>query len=136
MSTADLQHPEEVAVETELGGSAAPYIPSDSVAPLFTNPADWFVPPFPEKLEDLDVNPGFLADLALKTVPLESDCTTATIAAHMHLGMMITEALLQRLARSSASLTRTTICLSPTRPTIMIAAGSASVPRSSWSAES
>jgi MoxR-like ATPase len=99
MSTADLQHPEEVAVETELGGPVAADIPADSVEPLFTNPADWFVPPFPEKMEDLDVNPGFLADLALKTVPLDTDCTTATIAARMHLGMMITEALLQRLCQ-------------------------------------
>jgi hypothetical protein len=99
MSTADLQHPEEVAVEAELGGPVAADIPSDSVEPLFTNPADWFVPPFPEKMEDLDVNPGFLADLALKTVPLDTDCTTGTIAARMHLGMMITEALLQRLCQ-------------------------------------
>jgi MoxR-like ATPase len=97
MSTTDLQHTEEIAVEAEVGGPVAPEIPTDSVTPLFTNPADWFVPPFPEKLEDLDVNPGFLADLALKTVPLDSDCSTSTIAARMHLGMMITEALLQRL---------------------------------------
>ena len=34
----------------------------------FTNPADWFVPRFPEKMEDLDVTPGFLADLTLKVV--------------------------------------------------------------------
>jgi MoxR-like ATPase len=97
MSAADLQHPEEVAVDAELGGPVTPEIPTDSVAPLFTNPADWFVPPFPEKLEDLDVSPGFLADLALKTVPLDPDCSTTTIAARMHLGIMITEALLQRL---------------------------------------
>jgi len=97
MSTADVQHTEDVAVDAELGGLVTPEIPTDSVTPLFTNPADWFVPPFPERLEALDVNPGFLADLALKTVPLDSDCTTATIANRMHLGIMITEALLQRL---------------------------------------
>lgn len=97
MSRTDLQRIEEATVETESGEQVIPEIPTDSVAPMFTNPADWFVPPFPQKLEDLDVSPGFLADLALKTVPLDSDCSTATIAARMHLGMMITEALLQRL---------------------------------------
>ena len=97
MSTVDVQHDVELTVEAEPEGVIVPAVPTDSVAPLFTNPADWFVPPFPEKLEDLDVNPGFLADLALKTVPLDSDCTTATIAARLCLGMLITEALLQRL---------------------------------------
>jgi MoxR-like ATPase len=97
MSTVDVQHPEELTVEAELEGTAAAPIPTDSGTPLFTNPADWFVPPFPERVEDLDVGMGFLADLALKTVPLDSDCTTATIATRMRLGMMITETLLQRL---------------------------------------
>jgi len=100
MGTGDAQHTEELTVETELEGAIAPTVPTDSsVAPLFTNPADWFVPVFPERLEDLDVSVGCLSDLALKTVPLESDCTTASIAARMHLGMVITESLLQRLTR-------------------------------------
>ena len=97
MSTAEVQHVEELAAEIELEGAVIPAVPTDSVAPLFTNPADWFVPPFPERLEDLDVGAGFLADLALKTVPLDSDCTTASVANRMRLGMLITEALLQRL---------------------------------------
>ena len=97
MGSVDVQHAEELTTETELGSVIVPAIPTDSVAPLFTNPADWFVPPFPEKLEDLDVNPGFLADLALKIVPLDVDCTTFSIATRLHLGMLIAEALLQRL---------------------------------------
>jgi MoxR-like ATPase len=97
MSTVNQQPAEKLAVETELENAVVPAIPTDSVTPVFTNPADWFVPPFPEKLEDLDVNPGFLADLALKTVPLDAECSTATIAARLHLGLLITEALLQRL---------------------------------------
>ena len=97
MDTVEVQHNEEQAVETELGGTIVPAVPTDFATPLFTNPADWFVPPFPEKLEDLDINPGFLADLALKTVPLDSDCTTISIAKRLHLGMMITESILQRL---------------------------------------
>jgi|SRR5579859_130506 len=98
MSNVDAQHTEELGVETELEGTVVvPAVPTDSVAPLFTNPADWFVPPFPEKLEGLDVSAGFLADLALKTVPLDAECSTASIAHRMRLGMLITEALLQRL---------------------------------------
>lgn len=97
MSTVDVHHGEEQAVETQPEGIIVPSVPMDSVTPLFTNPADWFVPPFPEKLEDLDVSPGFLADLVLKTVPLDSDCTTVTIASRLRLGMLITETLLQRL---------------------------------------
>ena len=97
MSTVDLQPAQKLAVDAELENAVVPAIPTVSVTPVFTNPADWFVPPFPEKLEDLDVNPGFLTDLALKTVPLDAECTTATIAARLHLGMLITEALLQRL---------------------------------------
>jgi predicted ATPase with chaperone activity len=69
------------------------------LAPLLSNPADWFVPPFPEKLEDLDVPTGFLTELALKTVPLDPDSTTASVASRLRLGMLITEALLQRLCR-------------------------------------
>src|SRR5437879_13622286 len=100
MSTVDPRPAQELAVDAELENAIIPAIPADSVTPVFTNPADWFVPAFPEKLEDLDVNPAFLADLALKTVPLEAECTTATIAARLRLGLLITEALLQRLCRS------------------------------------
>src|SRR5882762_8450671 len=97
MSTGNGQETAGLTVELESDNAVASATPADSVAPLFTNPADWFVPAFPEKLEDLDVNPGFLADLALKTVPLDAECTTATIAARLRLGLLITEALLQRL---------------------------------------
>jgi len=97
MSTVTPQPAQEVAVEADLENAVVPVIPTDSLTPVFTNPADWFVPAFPEKLEDLDVSPGFLTELALKTVPLDADCTTATIAARMRLGLLITEALLQRL---------------------------------------
>ena len=99
MSRVDVQQDVELTVDTGPEGVIVPAVPTDSVAPLFTNPADWFVPPFPERLEDLDVTPGFLAGLALKTVPLDSDCTTISIATRMHLGMLITEALLQRLVQ-------------------------------------
>jgi len=100
MNPAEIEHAEEVAVDTELESSILPAVSSDpTTSSPFTNPADWFVPRFPERLEDLDVNPGFLADLALKIIPLTADCTTAGVAARLCLGMMITEALLQRLCR-------------------------------------
>jgi predicted ATPase with chaperone activity len=99
MSPAHVESAEEVAVETELESTALPSISNDPAAPQFTNPADWFVPAFPKKMEDLDVGSGFLADLALKVVPLTSDCTTSSVATRLCLGMMITEALLQRLCR-------------------------------------
>lgn len=58
---------------------------------------DMFVPKFPERLEDLDVNPTFLADLALKAVSMESSCTTASISTRLHLGLVGTDGLLKRL---------------------------------------
>ena len=99
MSTVDPRHAQDLTVDAELENAVGPAFPTDSITPVFTNPADWFVPPFPEKPEDLDVSPGFLGDLALKTMPLDAECTTATIAARLCLGMLITEALLQRLCQ-------------------------------------
>ena len=75
MGTVDVQHTEELTIGLEPDNAVASAASPNTIAPLFTNPADWFVPSFPEKLEDLDVNPGFLADLALKIVPLDVDCT-------------------------------------------------------------
>ncbi len=72
----------------------------DDLAPsLLATAADTFVPPFPQKLEDLGVHRGFLMDLALKAVSLDIDCTTSGIAARLHLGIVATETLLQDLYR-------------------------------------
>jgi predicted ATPase with chaperone activity len=99
MNPAQVESAEEPAVQTELESIELPSISDDPVAAQFANPADWFVPAFPKTLEDLDVSSGFLADLALKAIPLTSDCTTSNVATQMCLGMMITEALLQRLSQ-------------------------------------
>lgn len=61
------------------------------------DPSTVFVPRFPQKLTELDVNAAFLADLALKAASLDADCTTASVAARIRLGLVITEALLERL---------------------------------------
>ena len=58
-----------------------------------------FAPPFPEKLEELDVSPAFLIGLVLRTVSLESECTTASIAQRLRIGILIADALLERLYR-------------------------------------
>ena len=60
-------------------------------------PADYFAPRFPQKLEELDVNTAFLTDLALKTMAVDAECTTASIAGRLRLGMIITDTLLKRL---------------------------------------
>lgn len=61
------------------------------------NTGGMFVPPFLHKLEELDVSQGFLADLALKAVSLDSDCTTGSVAERLHLGKVVTDPLLDRL---------------------------------------
>jgi hypothetical protein len=70
----------------------------DDLAPsLLASATDTFVPPFRQKLEDLDVNRSFLMDLALKVASLDIDCTTASVAERLQLGIVATEALLQEL---------------------------------------
>lgn len=56
-----------------------------------------FTPPYPQKLDDLDVGIGFLGDLALKAASLDPDCTTASVADRMRIGKVVTDTLLQRL---------------------------------------
>src|SRR5713101_8026606 len=68
--------------------------PSEPTVAVFSNPADWFVPPYPKRLADLDVSASFLADLALKTVSLDADPTASSIATRMHVPMMVAEELL------------------------------------------
>jgi len=55
------------------------------------------VPLFAERLHELDVSIGFLQDMALKAASLESDCTTTNIAARLHLGILVTDQLMERL---------------------------------------
>jgi hypothetical protein len=66
---------------------------------MSTDDADKFMPPFTQKLDELDVSNTFLCDLALKALSLESDATTVAISQRLHLGMLATDTLLQRLTR-------------------------------------
>jgi len=57
------------------------------------------VPPVPLNVEKTDLDYGFLADLALKTVYADANCTTERAAAKLKLAMPVTEDLLQHLYR-------------------------------------
>jgi predicted ATPase with chaperone activity len=61
------------------------------------SPEDRFTPLTPKTLEDTQLDFGFLADLALKTVYADANCTTARAAEKMCLPETIVETLLQHL---------------------------------------
>ncbi|NQU11414.1 AAA family ATPase, partial [bacterium] len=65
--------------------------------PALADVANVYAPRFPLTIDELDVSPEFLCDLALKTVSIEADCTTASTAQRLHLGTVITDTLLERL---------------------------------------
>jgi predicted ATPase with chaperone activity len=64
--------------------------PAVSSAPIY-------VPPVPSTVEDTQLDFGFLADLALKTVYADANCTTDRAAEKLKLSMPVTEELLQHL---------------------------------------
>ncbi len=66
--------------------------PAVSSAPLY-------VPRTPLKVEDTELDFGFLADLALKTVYADANCATDRAAEKLKLSMPVTEELLQHLYR-------------------------------------
>ena len=57
------------------------------------------LPPVPLKAENTQLDYGFLADLALKTVYADANCTTERAAQKLKLSMPVTEDLLQHLYR-------------------------------------
>ncbi len=80
------------------GAETEPALPTEhsSQSPAVED-AKVFAPTFPLTLEELDVSPDFLTELALKTVSMEPDCTTVRIAERLCLGQVITDQLLERL---------------------------------------
>ena len=62
-------------------------------------PSEDFIPQRPMRVEDTDLDFGFLADLALKTVYTDANCTTERAAEKLKLSMKVTEELLQHLYR-------------------------------------
>lgn len=79
------------------------YVPkqtsTDPMSSLQIGDDDRFLPPFPQTIEELDLPFGFLCDLALKAVSSDPDSSTSDVATRMHLGILVTDTLLQRLAR-------------------------------------
>ena len=57
------------------------------------------IPPIPLKIESTGLDFGFLADLALKTVYADANCTTERAADKLKLAMPVVEELLQHLYR-------------------------------------
>ncbi len=57
------------------------------------------IPPLPLKVENTQLDFGFLADLTLKTVYADTNCTTERAAQKLKLSMPVTEDLLQHLYR-------------------------------------
>src|SRR5271170_3028259 len=57
--------------------------------------------PFPETPEQLDLNLGFVTDLALKTLSTDAHGTTASVSESMRLGLVITDTVLQRMYREN-----------------------------------
>jgi len=72
---------------------------AQSADPLSATQRDLFVPPFPRKFDELGMHPNFLGELALKVVSVEAEATTATVANRLHLGILITDQILERLGR-------------------------------------
>lgn len=62
-------------------------------------PADPFLPPLPRTAEDCGLDFGFLADLALKTVYADTNCTTERAAQRLALPVAVVDVLLQHLYR-------------------------------------
>lgn len=60
---------------------------------------DSLVPPLPETVGDTGLDFEFLADLALKTVDADTNCTTERVSEKLKLPRTITEPLLQHLYR-------------------------------------
>ena len=60
-------------------------------------PNENFIPTPPKTMEETQLDFGFLADLALKTVYADANCTTARAAERLCLSVPMTETLLQHL---------------------------------------
>src|ERR1041385_3670663 len=66
---------------------------------IASSSSSMYVPPVPLKAENTQLDYGFLADLTLKTVYADANCTTERAAQKLKLSMPVTENLLQHLYR-------------------------------------
>ena len=72
-------------------------------------PADALLPVTPATVEDSDLDFGFLADLALKTVYADTSCTTQRAAERLALPLAVVDTLLQHLYRERLTEIRETL---------------------------
>lgn len=64
---------------------------------LLPEQEDLFRPRFPQTLEELGVNPNFIADLALKTLAVSADTTSGGVAERLRIPLLLTDKILHRL---------------------------------------
>jgi hypothetical protein len=93
-----------IAIQTpEFSSNAVTYVPRagdfEKEPVLMPESGDPFCPPFPQTMDALDLPAVHLGDLVLKAVAMEPACTSSEIAARLHLGLMVTDQILQRLYR-------------------------------------
>ena len=93
-----------IAIQTpNLSSNTVTYMPKataiDSDAMLLPELGDPFRPSFPQTVDALGLSPVFLGDLVLKAIAMEPNCTSSEIAARLHMGLMATDQILQRLTR-------------------------------------
>jgi predicted ATPase with chaperone activity len=72
-------------------------------------------PRFPESLDQLDLSRNLLVDLVLKTLSVDDNRTTASVAERLRLGLVITETILQQLYHEKYIETKGRIALHNTR---------------------
>ena len=76
-----------------------PHVKADAATSLLVEDSHSVVPAAPSSLEELGVSQSFLSDLVLKALALDPTATAAQIAQRLHLGLLNTDTLLQKLSR-------------------------------------
>ena len=94
-----------------------------SLDAMLQEPDDLFIPPFPQKLDDLGVHPNFLADLVLKAVTLENDGTSSSIAQRLQMPTLLADQVVQRLYQEKLIEIRGVVSPHNHRVVMLIAAG-------------
>ncbi|MCG3150250.1 MAG: hypothetical protein PCFJNLEI_03731 [Verrucomicrobiae bacterium] len=79
--------------------SFMPHVKMAASTSLLVDDGRIFKPAQPSSLDELGIAPGLVGDLALKAMAFAPNSTAAEIGTRLHLGLMITDAVLQKLTR-------------------------------------
>ncbi|MEI6082949.1 MAG: ATPase [Verrucomicrobiota bacterium] len=79
--------------------SFTPHLKSAATTSLLVDDGHSFKPPMPMTIEELGISSGFLGELVLKAMAVDPNSTASDVATRLHLGLMITDAVLQKLTR-------------------------------------